>query len=244
MNRTDGSSEPRRNKVPRAVGRRAEIFQTFVRHVAERGYDQANLGDVANELGMSKGTIVHHFGTKAQLLRELEETYMRRQIDAIHLMFRRLQTPPERIAAIIYGSALLHVFERDATVASQREVVQLADHPALRDVRKLRHEIQQLAEGEIQAGIADGIFRSVDAELATMQLWGFLQWMWVWFDPKGSHTPEEVAAAFADVFLGGLLVDRFGLQRWTDPHGAIAAVARESLEAANRDSPETVAADS
>jgi TetR/AcrR family transcriptional regulator, cholesterol catabolism regulator len=230
--------------VPRAAGRRAEIFETFVHHVAERGYDQANLGDVANELGMSKGTIVHHFGTKAQLLRELEETYMRRQINAIQMMFRRLQSPSERIAAIIYASALLHVFERDATVATQREVVQLADHPALRDVRKLRREIQQLAEGEIRAGIDSGVFRPVDAELATMELWGFLQWMWVWFDPKGPRTPEEVAGSFVDVFLGGLLVDRFGLQRWTDPQGAVAAVARESLEAARRESSETDAPDS
>src|SRR4051794_19136496 len=48
-------------------GRRAEILVTFTRHVAERGYDRANFGDVAAELGLSKGTIVHHFGTKDRM---------------------------------------------------------------------------------------------------------------------------------------------------------------------------------
>jgi TetR/AcrR family transcriptional regulator, cholesterol catabolism regulator len=217
--------------MPRAAGRRAEILDAFIRHVAERGYDQANLGDIAGELGMSKGTIVHHFGTKAQLLRELEETYMRRRVDVVHQMWSRLESPAERIAAVIYSSALSQIVERDATVATQREVVQLADDPAMQDVRKFRRELQQLTSDEIQAGINGGVFRAVDVDVATMQLWGFLQWMWVWFDPNGSRTPEETGAAFVDVFVGGLLVDRFGLQRLTDPAGPAATVARESLEA-------------
>ena len=54
-------------KMPRSPGRRGEILDAFVRYVAERGYDRTNMGDIADELGMSKGTIVHHFGTKAQM---------------------------------------------------------------------------------------------------------------------------------------------------------------------------------
>lgn len=50
--------------MPRSPGRRSEILDAFVRYVAERGYERTNIGDIADELGMSKGTIVHHFGTK------------------------------------------------------------------------------------------------------------------------------------------------------------------------------------
>ncbi len=81
------------------------------------------MGDIADELRMSKGTIVHHFGTKAQMLRELEETYLQRQLDAVRKMWERLSRPQERIAAIIFASTHLQVIARDATVASQREVV-------------------------------------------------------------------------------------------------------------------------
>lgn len=217
--------------MPRTTSRRAEILDTFIRQVAERGYDQTSLDDIANELGMSKSTIIHHFGTKAQLMREVEETYMRRQIDAVQLVWSRLETPPERIAAVIYASAVLHRQERDATVATQREIAQLANDPAMKDVRKLRRKLERLTQVEIQSGIEKGVFRGVDAESATMQLWGFLQWMWVWFDPRGRRTPEKVAADFVDVFLGGLLVDRFWLERLTDPRGSVATVAQESLEA-------------
>lgn len=215
--------------MPRPVGRRAEILNTFIHHVAERGYDRTNLGDIANELGMSKGTIVHHFGTKAQLLRELEESYMRRQLDAVQRMWDRLDTPQERIAAIIFASVLVQVVARDTSVASQREVVQLAQDPELREIRKLRTEMQHMVTAELQRGIDAGVFRQVDAEIATLQMWGAAQWMWVWFDPEGSRTPEEVGASYVDVFVGGLLVDRFGLAQLTDPNGTVATTVRECL---------------
>ncbi|OCB63795.1 TetR family transcriptional regulator [Mycobacterium malmoense] len=217
--------------MPRSPGRRGEIFDAFVRYVAERGYDRTNMGDIADELGMSKGTIVHHFGTKAQMLRELEESHLSRQLNALEMAWARLAAPHERIAAIIYASALLQVVARHATVASQREVVQLFDDPAMQHVRKLRHRLQALAIDEIRSGIESGVFRSVDAELAALQLWGSLQWMWVWFDPADSRTPEEVGAAFVDVFLGGLLLDRLSLSKWADPSAQVVSVVRECLAA-------------
>lgn len=219
--------------MPRSPGRRGEILDAFVRYVAERGYDKTNIGDIADELGMSKGTIVHHFGTKAQMLRELEETHLTRQLGVLRMVWDRVATPHERIAAIIYASALLQVMARDATVASQREVLQLFDDPAMQHVRKLRNQLQTLVIDEIQNGIESGVFRSVDAELAALQLWGSLEWMWVWFDPTDSRTPEQVGAAFVDVFLGGLLLDRLGLSKWADPATEVISVVRECLAAAS-----------
>ncbi|MCV7074483.1 TetR/AcrR family transcriptional regulator [Mycobacterium szulgai] len=217
--------------MPRSPGRRSEILDAFVRYVAERGYDRTNIGDIADELGMSKGTIVHHFGTKAQMLRELEEAHLARQFDVLQLVWERLAGPHERIAAVIYTSALFQVIARNATVASQREVVQLSDDPAMQEVRKLRDRLQALTVDEIRNGVDSGVFRSVDVELAALQLWGSLEWMWVWFDPNDSRTPEQVGAAFVDVFLGGLLLDRLALSKWANPDADVVSVVHECLTA-------------
>ncbi|MFC8386376.1 TetR family transcriptional regulator [Nocardia sp. NPDC057272] len=215
----------------RPAGRRKEILESFIRHVAEYGYERTNLGDIAKELGMSKGTIVHHFGTKAQMLCELEENYMNHQLDAVRSMWERLAKPQERIAAIVFASAILQVVARDATVASQREVVQLADDPGMQEVRKLRRELQRMTEEELRRGIDEGLFRPVDVEVVSLQLWGSVQWMWVWFQPGGRHTPEAIGSTFVDVLLGGLLVDRFGLSALSDTNGEVATVVRETFAA-------------
>jgi AcrR family transcriptional regulator len=215
--------------MARSPGRRSEILDAFVRYVAERGYERTNIGDIADELGMSKGTIVHHFGTKSQMLRELEETHLARQLDALRMAWDRLAAPHERIVAIIYTSTLLHVIDRDATVASQREIVQLSDDPAMQQVQKLRDQLQAIMIDEIRNGVQSGAFRSVDVELAALQLWGSLQSLWVWFDPDGPRSPEQVGAAFVDVFLGGLLLDRLQLSKWANPSADVVSVVRECL---------------
>jgi TetR/AcrR family transcriptional regulator, cholesterol catabolism regulator len=147
----------------------------------------------------------------------------------LRMVWERLAAPHERIAAIIYASALLQVIARNPTVASQREVVQLSDDPAMKQVRKLRNQLQKLTIDEIRNGVDSGVFRSVDVELAALQLWGSLEWMWVWFDPAGSRAPEQVGAAFVDVFLGGLLLDRLCLSKWAKPSADVVSVVRECL---------------
>jgi AcrR family transcriptional regulator len=215
--------------MPSSAGRRTEILDAFIRHVAQRGYDGTNMGDIANELAISKGTIVHHFGTKAQMLRELEESYWARQIETARMMWDLLFTPQDRIAGIIYAAVLIQALAPDATVASRREVVQLSDDPAMQEARKLRFELMALISAEIRNGVKARVFRSIDVELATLQMWGSVQWMWVWFDPDCGHTPEEVGASFVDMFLGGLLLDRLGLKKWADPRGRIVKVVHKCL---------------
>ncbi|WP_445186456.1 TetR/AcrR family transcriptional regulator [Pseudonocardia sp. Cha107L01] len=213
---------------PRA-SRRDDILATFVRHVAERGYEQVSMADMASELGMAQGTIVYHFGSKAQLLRELEENYMRRRIADLKLIWDQLSAPDERVAALIYATVLMQVVDRYATIATQREIVQLADDPEMQEIRQMRDELAGMLTEELRRGVESGVFRPVDVGVVTVQIFGSAQWMWTWFDPAGRRTAEEVAATYIDVFLGGLLVDRFALSRLTDPAGPMPAVVRAAV---------------
>ena len=52
----------------RSPGSKDQILRTFADMVAEHGYDNVSLSMVAGELGISKGTIVHHYGTKDRML--------------------------------------------------------------------------------------------------------------------------------------------------------------------------------
>lgn len=220
--------------MSRVPSRRDEILATFIRHVASRGYERTNLSDIADELGVSKGTIVHHFGVKAQMLRELEENYMRRQVGAVREMWERLPGPAERVAAFVHASVLLHVLERDATVATQREVLQLAQDPEMLEIRRMRRECQDMVAAELQRGVTLGDFHPLDIRLGTLAMFGSLQWMWTWFDPDGPWAPEEVGSALAEIALGGLLVDRDGIRDLVAPDGPVAKVVRECLGAATQ----------
>jgi AcrR family transcriptional regulator len=51
--------------------RRAEIFDAALAVFSELGYDRATLSDVVERVGVSKGCLYHHFGSKEQLLLDL-----------------------------------------------------------------------------------------------------------------------------------------------------------------------------
>ena len=208
-------------------GRRDEILVTFTRHVAERGYDRANFGDVASELGLSKGTIVHHFGTKDRMLAEVQERYMRRALDEARAFLARLDRPEHRLAAFVHAGVRYQTEDPATTIAFQREVVRLTDEPGMETARAQRDAYRDLVVGVLRDGEAAGVFVPGDARLRSLQMFGSLHWMWTWFDPQGRLAPEAVAAEFCRTLLRGLGVPEAAVAEAADPDGPAAVCARD-----------------
>src|SRR6202050_149280 len=84
-------SSPRYRSQParhRSEGKRARIVDAAMRHFAEQGYDAARVGDLAAMLGIAKGSIFQHFGSKDGLF---FEAYKK----AVHSFPRYLDAPAE-----------------------------------------------------------------------------------------------------------------------------------------------------
>jgi TetR/AcrR family transcriptional regulator len=70
---------------PRSEGKRTRIIDAAMRHFAEQGYDAARVGDLAAMLGIAKGSIFQHFGSKDGLFFEAYKKAVRsfpRYLDA------------------------------------------------------------------------------------------------------------------------------------------------------------------
>lgn len=55
---------------PRSQAKRARIVQRAMARFAEEGYEGARVEDVARDLGIAKGSVFQHFGSKAGLFLE------------------------------------------------------------------------------------------------------------------------------------------------------------------------------
>ena len=60
-------SDPRSAVRPRTEAKRDRIAEVAMRHFAENGYQGARVEDIALELGIAKGSVFQHFGSKAGL---------------------------------------------------------------------------------------------------------------------------------------------------------------------------------
>ena len=73
---------------PRSEAKRARILEAATEHFAERGYHDARMGDIAAALGIAKGSIFQHFGSKDGLFFEV---YKR----AVRSFAKYLDVPPD-----------------------------------------------------------------------------------------------------------------------------------------------------
>src|SRR6201993_4846073 len=62
---------------PRSKPKRARIVEAATQHFAEHGYHDARVGDIATALGIAKGSIFQHFGSKDGLFFEVYKRAVR-----------------------------------------------------------------------------------------------------------------------------------------------------------------------
>jgi TetR/AcrR family transcriptional regulator, cholesterol catabolism regulator len=184
--------------------RRADIIRCFGQMVAERGYDNVSLRDVAEALDMSKGTILHHFGSKDRLLEHVHASYMERRLEEAHSLLEELDSPRDQLAALIYQLMLAEHHDRSSTVAFAREIVRFASDDIMSDVRRMRDEYSGLLRGVVQRGMDEGVFAEGNAAIVTLQLFGMCNWSWTWYRPEGAWTAEDIAETFIRVIFNGL----------------------------------------
>ena len=184
--------------------RKEDIIRCFGDMVAERGYDNVSLRDVAEALDMSKGTILHHFGSKDRLLEHVHSDYMERRLAEAHALLARIESPPDQLAALIYQLMLAEHHDRSATVAFAREIVRFASDEIMSDVRRMRDEYTGLLRGVVQRGMDEGQFAEGNAAIVTLQIFGMCNWSWTWYRPEGAWSAEDIAETFTRVIFNGL----------------------------------------
>jgi len=186
------------------ASRRGEIVDTFTRMVAEHGYDAVAIRDLAEDLGMSKGTVLHHFGSKDRLLEEVHSTYMRRRLDEIAIILAELEGPEQRLKGMVFQNLIAMQQDADATRAFAREIVRFAREDLMKDVRAMRREYFDTLRGILAEGIEQGSFREADTTILALQMFGMMNWTWTWFDPEGKTSVESIARTFLGTVLHGI----------------------------------------
>jgi TetR/AcrR family transcriptional regulator, fatty acid metabolism regulator protein len=83
------------------VERRLTLLKAAFREVAEKGFSEVTLDDIARRAGVSKGVTLYYFDSKQELFRELFGWL----IDSIHLRMReavgRVEDPVTKVRALV-----------------------------------------------------------------------------------------------------------------------------------------------
>ncbi len=202
-----------------ALARRARIVETALRHFASRGYQEARVEDVAAEIGIAKGSVFQHFGSKEGLFLA---AYQR----AVGTMSAYLDAPHEVVRRGFFRT-LRYWLERTGNLVHERweayRVILIGNYGT--DLR-LRHAINRFMGARDPYGTAAFVRfgierREVRSDVPFEMVASMVEWMVERFqdallteelDPglfrRHGGTPERTAARI-DQFLA-LLKDAIG----------------------------------
>jgi AcrR family transcriptional regulator len=68
------TNRPRRTQADRTAGTRSALIEAAIQVIYRSGYNGATTATIADEAGISRGSIIYHFGTRAQLMAEVIAT--------------------------------------------------------------------------------------------------------------------------------------------------------------------------
>lgn len=187
-----------------AVSRHADLVDRASDVFFSKGYDGASIRDVADEVGLLKGSLYHYIDSKEDLLFAI--------VAEVH---RRLRVLAERgegddvvaeLRRIIVGHAEYVAANATKAGVCAREWQRLS--PARQaEVHDDRLGYEQAFVALLDRGQRLGVFRTdISARIGAKGVLGMLHLLPQWYDQGGRLTAAEVGEQLARLVLDGLVV--------------------------------------
>jgi AcrR family transcriptional regulator len=169
----------------------------------ERGYDGTRLEDIADALGMQKGSLYNYITSKEELLLAVVRPPADRLLGALTDLSTTDLPASEKIRGVAraHAQVLDEYFPYVAVYVSE-----IAGQDRSEEWKQMDRTYVRLLSDIIQQGQDTGQFsRSSSSRVTAMALIGALNWMTRWYEHGGPRSAEEIADQIATSFLAGLI---------------------------------------
>ncbi len=182
---------------------REAILRSAARAFRRDGFHGASTRQIADDLGMTKGSLYYYFRDKEQILflchdRSLD--LMLRSLDEVE----RSELEPEGQLRLLIRRHVEVMIDELGGSAMALDFGSLSP-PLLRRVVAKRDAYEKGFRRIVARGAAAGRFRRVEPKIVALAILGSINWVARWYRPEGAMTSAEVGAAFAEYFVNGLL---------------------------------------
>jgi len=199
-----GGKERRRTRPGKAQQER--LIEVAARMFHERGYDATSLQDIAEELGLLKGSLYHYIASKDDLLWEV---ILKQHQSAMALAQRCRElpgTPMDRLKEFVGGYAASLRNERDSVSVYLREIGRLSEARRTMILDE-REQYVAFVRGLLDEGTAAGQFRKdMDTALVAQGILGMLNSTYRWYRPRTKVSPTRATAELLELIVRGIQV--------------------------------------
>jgi TetR/AcrR family transcriptional regulator, cholesterol catabolism regulator len=177
--------------------REEEILTAAARMFREKGYHGTSVRDIAESVGLLKGSLYHYIRSKEELLARLFEGALEETVRELETIAARDATPTERLRDMVEAYVGAVTANLDAVALYLREWRSLPP-PQLARLRTRRRAMRALFETVIADGVRAGELRAGDTKVAALAILGMCNWIYEWYRPRGRLRAEQLARELAE----------------------------------------------
>jgi TetR/AcrR family transcriptional regulator, cholesterol catabolism regulator len=195
---------------PRTVGRKTDILQAATKLFYERGYPATSMQDIADAVGILKGSMYYYVDSKENLLAAVVEDVHQRSL-AVLWSAQRVDGDMEvRVRGLIEPLAVFNMENSHALTVFLHELRHLTPERRVRIISE-RDEFRSYLADLITDGIETGaIAPSVVPPLIADAILGMLDWTYHWYRAHGPDSPQRIAHQWSELILRGFRTPRLG----------------------------------
>jgi AcrR family transcriptional regulator len=173
----------------------AEVFY-------EKGYAGASMRDLSRASGMSLSGLYYYFESKEKLLYLIQKETFTTIVERLRERLDAVSDPEQRIRIFILNHLEYFLVNRKAMkVLSHEDDVLKNGFGA--EVAGIKREYYRIC-----VGLLDDFRRERKLEgssrLAVLSLFGMMNWIYTWYNPRVDADAEEMAGKMGDIFLRGV----------------------------------------
>src|SRR5260221_10329656 len=194
------------------------ILRTSARIFAEKSYHSTSMRDISRATGVSLAGLYHYCKSKEELLFLIQDHCFGRVLDRLEQRTRGIDDPFERLRIFIDNhlsffaanmaemKVLSH--EAESLAGDLQKHVSTRKRQYTRMARRILSEVQLATVNDSgQAPRRNGqrakAAKPIDLTVATYALFGMLNWIYNWYDPRGKLSVSQLVDNITRLFLAG-----------------------------------------
>ncbi len=192
-----------RNNSRDFEGKLQLILRHAARVFAEKGYEGASIRDISRATRVSLSGLYYYFESKQKLLYLIQIHAFTTLLNRLQRRLTRLADPEERLRVLVSNHIdyfLRHPMEMKVLAHEDDEL----EAPYRREVAEIKRRYYDLACGIFDDLRKAGRLARVNPRVAVLSLFGMMNWIYKWYNPKVDPKAEALAQTVASIFLDGV----------------------------------------
>jgi AcrR family transcriptional regulator len=198
----------RRNAVPATATTRfdrrlGEILDHATEVFCIKGYEGASMRDLSRATGMSLAGLYHYCESKERLLFLIQKHTFTTILEELRARLENVKDPEQRIRIFILNHLEYFVSNQQGLKVLSHEDESLKNGMSS-EIKGIKREYYRICLGLMEDLRRE---RSLDfnARTAVMSLFGMINWIYTWYNPRVDGNAEALAEQMGNIVLNGIV---------------------------------------